>query len=98
MNRPSEFVMVFTIWLRTLFFRRGLRSELKINQKKKMGKNKTENEIVLELCSKMLAWELKKDVTVIDIYVAYQAYLLTKLPFKECVEAALLARKELNLK
>ena len=63
-----------------------------------MKKQQTDAEITLEFCAKILSWGLEKDFVPEDVYMAYQAHLLTKLPFKQCVEAARQARKEFKLK
>jgi len=58
-------------------------------------KNKNNNQEFLEQIAKILSYGYEKDITPLQVYVGFKVHLLTKVPFRDCVEAAHEANKQI---
>ena len=59
------------------------------------NKNKTETELLLEFTAKNLSWDLRKEITPFQVFIGLKVHLLTKAPFRDCIEAAYQANKQI---
>lgn len=55
-------------------------------------------EVELEVLARILTWDHQKEITPLQILIAYQMHVLTKVPFKECIKAAYEAEKIIKKK